>query len=160
MQRSWSSHPHIRVFSRCLRRVYIPAIYVLNKIDAISIEELDLLYRIPMSVPVSSREWWNIDELIEMMWTTLNLVRVYTKPRGLAPDYSQPVVLRRGKCTVEDFCASIHKEIAKQMKYAIVWGASAKHSRGQKVGLEHVLEDEDGASFPLLIQWCIARMAS
>ena len=97
-------------------RVYIPAIYVLNKIDAISIEELDLLYRIPMSVPVSSREWWNIDELIEMMWTTLNLVRVYTKPRGLAPDYSQPVVLRRGKCSVEDFCGAIHKEIAKQMK--------------------------------------------
>ncbi|KAI0722863.1 developmentally regulated GTP binding protein 1 [Earliella scabrosa] len=124
-------------------RVYIPAIYVLNKIDAISIEELDLLYRIPMSVPISSREWWNIDELIEMMWQTLNLVRVYTKPRGLAPDYSQPVVLRRGKCTVEDFCNAIHKEIAKQMKYAIVWGASAKHARGQKVGLDHVLEDED-----------------
>ncbi|KAH9943338.1 developmentally regulated GTP binding protein 1 [Epithele typhae] len=116
---------------------------VLNKIDAISIEELDLLYRIPMSVPVSSREWWNIDELIEMMWQTLNLVRVYTKPRGLAPDYSAPVVLRRGKCTVEDFCMAIHKEIAKQMKYAIVWGASAKHARGQKVGLDHVLEDED-----------------
>ena len=121
---------------------------MLNKIDAISIEELDLLYRIPMSVPISSREWWNIDELIEMMWQTLNLVRVYTKPRGLPPDYSSPVVLRRGKCTVEDFCNAIHKEIAKQMKYAIVWGASAKHSRGQKVGLEHVLEDEDGTSLP------------
>ncbi|KAI0720232.1 developmentally regulated GTP binding protein 1 [Cerioporus squamosus] len=124
-------------------RVYIPALYVLNKIDAISIEELDLLYRIPMSVPVSSREWWNIDELIEKMWETLNLVRVYTKPRGLPPDYNSPVVLRRGKCTVEDFCNAIHKEIAKQMKYAIVWGASAKHARGQKVGLDHVLEDED-----------------
>ncbi|KAI0660876.1 developmentally regulated GTP binding protein 1 [Cubamyces menziesii] len=123
-------------------RVYIPAIYVLNKIDAISIEELDLLYRIPHSVPISSREWWNIDELIEKMWETLNLVRVYTKPRGLAPDYSSPVVLRRGKCTVEDFCNAIHKEIAKQMN-AIVWGASAKHARGQKVGLDHVLEDED-----------------
>ncbi|KAI0347366.1 developmentally regulated GTP binding protein 1 [Trametopsis cervina] len=124
-------------------RVYIPAIYVLNKIDAISIEELDLLYKIPMSVPVSSREWMNIDELIEKMWQTLNLVRVYTKPRGLAPDYNSPVVLRRGKCSVEDFCNSIHKEIAKQMKYAVVWGASAKHTRGQKVGLDHVLEDED-----------------
>ncbi|KAI0772711.1 developmentally regulated GTP binding protein 1 [Irpex lacteus] len=124
-------------------RVYIPAIYVLNKIDAISIEELDLLYKIPMSVPISSREWMNVDELIEKMWETLNLVRVYTKPRGLAPDYSQPVVLRRGKCSVEDFCNSIHKEIAKQMKYAVVWGASAKHTRGQKVGLDHILEDED-----------------
>lgn len=69
-----------------------------------------------MSVPVSSRDWLNVDELIEMMWTTLNLVRVYTKPRGLAPDYNSPVVLRRGKCTIEDFCNSIHKEIAKQMK--------------------------------------------
>ncbi|CAE6429778.1 unnamed protein product [Rhizoctonia solani] len=124
-------------------RVYVPAIYVLNKIDAISIEELDLLYKIPNSVPISSKEWMNIDELLEVMWSALDLVRVYTKPRGLAPDYDTPVVLRRGKSSVEDFCNSIHKEIAKQMKYAIVWGSSAKHSRGQKVGLEHVLEDED-----------------
>ncbi|KDQ08822.1 hypothetical protein BOTBODRAFT_37517 [Botryobasidium botryosum FD-172 SS1] len=124
-------------------RVYIPAVYVLNKIDAISIEELDLLYKIPNSVPVSSREWMNIDELIETMWEALDLVRVYTKPRGQAPDYNQPVVLRRGRSSIEDFCNSIHKEIAKQLKYAIVWGASAKHSRGQKVGLDHVLEDED-----------------
>lgn len=35
-------------------RRYIPVIYALNKIDAISIEELDLLYRIPNSVPISS----------------------------------------------------------------------------------------------------------
>ena len=41
-----------------------------------------------MSVPVSSREWWNIDELIEKMRDTLNLVRVYTTPRRLLPDYS------------------------------------------------------------------------
>jgi ribosome-interacting GTPase 1 len=27
-------------------RVYVPAIFVLNKIDAISIEELDLLYKV------------------------------------------------------------------------------------------------------------------
>jgi len=124
-------------------RVYVPAIYVLNKIDAISIEELDLLYKIPNSVPISSNEWLNVDELIEKMWEALDLVRVYTKPRGQAPDYSAPVVLKRGKCTVEDFCNAIHKEIAKQLKYAMVWGSSAKHARGQKVGLDHILEDED-----------------
>ena len=40
----------------------------------------------------------------------------YTKPRGKAPDYSSPVVLRRNRSTVEDFCNAIHKEIAKQFK--------------------------------------------
>ncbi|KAJ9093596.1 hypothetical protein QFC19_008263 [Naganishia cerealis] len=124
-------------------RVYIPAIYVLNKIDAISIEELDLLYKIPHSVPISSKLWLNVDELTERMWEDLNLVRIYTRPKGKLPDYTAPVVLRRGKCSVEDFCNSIHKEIAKQFKHAIVWGASAKHARGQKVGLDHIMEDED-----------------
>lgn len=124
-------------------RMYIPCIKVLNKVDAISIEELDLLYKIPDSVPISSKLWLNIDELMEVMWEKLNLVRVYTKPRGQQPDYSSPVVLRRGRCTVEHFCNAIHKDIAKQFKNAMIWGTSAKHSRGQKVGMDHVLEDED-----------------
>lgn len=78
-------------------------VYCLNKIDSISIEELDLLYRIPNSVPISSEHGWNIDELMEAMWEKLNLKRVYTKPKGRAPDYSAPVVLRSNKSTVEDF---------------------------------------------------------
>lgn len=84
-------------------RQYIPVIYALNKIDAITIEELDLLYRIPNAVPISSEHGWNVDELMEMMWEKLNLRRVYTKPRGKMPDYSAPVVLRSNACTVEDF---------------------------------------------------------
>ncbi|KAK4053258.1 GTP-binding protein rbg1 [Microbotryomycetes sp. JL221] len=130
-------------------RIYIPCVYVLNKIDAISIEELDLLYKIPNSVPISAREWMNIDELIDTMWEKLDLVRVYTKPKGKQPDYTAPVVLKRGRCSIEDFCNAIHKEIAKQMKYAVVYGTSAKHSRGQRVGLDHVLADEDVVITPL-----------
>ncbi|CEQ42450.1 SPOSA6832_04253, partial [Sporobolomyces salmonicolor] len=125
-------------------RVYIPAVYVLNKIGelayAISIEELDLLYRIPNSVPISAKDWLNIDEV---MWEKLDLVRIYTKPKGKQPDYTAPVVLKHARCTVEDFCNSIHKDISKQLKYAMVWGSSVKHSRGQKVGLTHELADED-----------------
>lgn len=123
--------------------MYVPCLFVLNKIDAISIEELDLLYKIPNSVPISSKNWLNIDELMEVMWEKLDLVRVYTKPKGKVPDYDQPVVLRRGRCTVSNFCDAIHKEIKRQFKYAIVYGTSAKHSRGQKVGLDHVLEDQE-----------------
>lgn len=46
-------------------RIYVPCIYVLNKIDSISVEELDLLYKIPHSVPISSKLWLNTDELVD-----------------------------------------------------------------------------------------------
>ncbi|KAG9296627.1 hypothetical protein G9A89_002898 [Geosiphon pyriformis] len=123
-------------------RVYIPAIYVLNKIDQISIEELDMIYKIPHAIPISAHHEWNFDELLEKMWEYLNLVRIYTKPKGQLPDYSAPVVLRENMQTIEDFCNSIHKGIVKEFKYALVWGSSAKH-QPQKVGLNHVLCDED-----------------
>ena len=40
------------------------------------------------------------------------------------------------------FCAQIHNTLAKTLKYAQVWGTSAKYM-GQRVGLKHALEDED-----------------
>lgn len=44
------------------------------------------------------------------MWAKLDLVRIYTKPRGVkTPDYTAPVVLKRGKCTIEDFADALHK---------------------------------------------------
>lgn len=40
----------------------------------------------------------------------MNLVRVYTKPKGKLPDYTQPVVLRAGRCTVEDFVSKLQQK--------------------------------------------------
>ncbi|EMR10498.1 developmentally-regulated GTP-binding protein 1 [Pneumocystis murina B123] len=123
-------------------RMYIPAIYALNKIDQISIEELDLLYKIPHAVPISAQHGWNFDELLEKMWEHLDLIRVYTKPKGLPPDYSDPIVLKKNASSVEDFCNAIHKSIFKQFKHAYVWGNSVKHNH-QRVGASHILLDED-----------------
>jgi len=69
-------------------------------------------------------------------------VRVYTKPKGREPDYEEPVVLREGRSTVEDFCNSIHKSLVDDFKNAVVYGTSVKH-QPQNVGLSHVLQDED-----------------
>jgi small GTP-binding protein len=124
------------------QRKYIPAVYVLNKIDSFSIEELELLKRVPNAVPISSGKEWNLDELLEVMWDRLNLVRVYTKPKGKMPDFSEPVVLRSDHCTVEDFCNQIHKSLVDDFRTAVVYGSSVKH-QPQYVGLNHVLEDED-----------------
>jgi len=123
-------------------RIYIPCIYVLNKIDQISIEELDIVCEIPHCVPISAHHKWNYDSLLEKMWEYLALVRIYTKPKGQLPDYSSPVVLQTTKCSLEDFCNKIHRTILKEFKYALVWGTSVKH-QPQRVGKDHILNDED-----------------
>lgn len=123
-------------------RVYIPALYILNKIDSISYEELCLVSKVKDSVAVSADKEWNLDKLLEASWNKLRLIRVFAKPRGSPPDYETPVVLREERCTVKDFCNSIHRGILSEFKNAIVWGTSVKHCP-QKVGKEHVLFDED-----------------
>lgn len=123
-------------------RIYVPCLYVLNKIDQISVEELDIIYKIPHCVPISAHHKWNFDDLLEKMWFYLRLVRLYTKPKGQLPDYSSPVVLRQDHQSIEDFCNKLHRTIIKEFKYALVWGSSVKHAP-QKVGKEHVLADED-----------------
>lgn len=123
-------------------RIYIPCIYLLNKIDQISIEELDIIYKIPHCVPISAHHHWNFDDLLEKLWDYLRLVRIYTKPKGQLPDYENPVVLSSQRLTIEDFCNKIHRTIIKEFKYALVWGESVKH-QPQKVGKDHVLCDED-----------------
>lgn len=123
-------------------RMYIPCVYVLNKIDTITIEELDLLSKVPHYVPVCAHLEWNFDDLLEKIWLYLNMFRIYTKPKGQIPDYDAPVVVPRDKNTVEHFCLRIHKSLVQQFKYAWVWGTSVKHNP-QKVGLDHVLNDED-----------------
>lgn len=49
-------------------RAYIPVLYVFNKIDALTIEELDILDQMPNYVPISSQHKWNLDELMEEIW--------------------------------------------------------------------------------------------
>jgi len=122
-------------------RIYMPCLYVYNKIDQVSIEEVDRIARTPFSVVVSCNMKLNLDYLLEVLWEQLALIRVYTKKPGEPPDFSDGLILRRG-CTVEHVCHAIHRTIADQTKYGLVWGTSTKYSP-QRVGMHHVMHDED-----------------
>lgn len=45
-------------------RKYIPCLYALNKIDAITLDELNILDQIDHYVPIAGDLGWNLDELI------------------------------------------------------------------------------------------------
>ena len=70
----------------------------------------------------------------------LDIMRVYTKTPGQKPDFTDPIVLKRGS-KVEDAAASVHKDFAARLKYARIWG-SGKHD-GVMAKRDHVLEDGD-----------------
>ncbi|KPU62999.1 GTP-binding protein [Thermococcus sp. EP1] len=91
-------------------------------------------------VPVSAKKKANIEVLKEELYQLADIIRVFTKSPGEDPAYP-PIALKKGS-TVLDVAERIHKDFAKNFKYARVWGKSAKFP-GQRVGAEHVLEDGD-----------------
>ena len=97
-----------------------------NKIDAISLEQVDKLAREDHTVVISCEmnlKWvdrdlsaelidlicFSLDYLIERMWEALGLVRVYTKKRGEHPNLNYPDCLRKGAtievCNIADFAS-------------------------------------------------------
>jgi len=95
-----------------------------------------------------------IEEIKEMIWDNLSLIKVYTKQPGKKKDYP-PVALEEGS-TIKDLAARVHKDFLKKFiksdgkskviykttARARVWGKSAKYP-GIIVGADHVLADED-----------------
>ncbi|XP_051571344.1 developmentally-regulated GTP-binding protein 2 isoform X3 [Myxocyprinus asiaticus] len=77
-------------------RVYMPCLYVYNKVDQISIEEVDRLAHRPNSVVISCGMKLNLDYLLEQLWEYLALICIYTKKRGERPDFGDPIIMRRG----------------------------------------------------------------
>lgn len=124
-------------------RRYVECLYVYNKIDSISIEEVDALARLPNSVVISCELDLNLDFLIYSIWSRLGLRRVYTKKRGEQPDFTEAIVLKRREgFSVEQLCLRIHRLLQKDFSFALAWGTSVRYN-AQRVGLSHQLEDED-----------------
>jgi small GTP-binding protein len=122
-------------------RIYLPCLYVYNKIDQIALEEVDRLARMPHSVVISCEMKLNIDYLLDVLWEHLNLIRVYTKKPGQPPDFDDSIILRNG-VSVKHVCHAIHRTLANDCKYALVWGRSTKFDP-QRVGVTHMMADED-----------------
>ena len=120
------------------------SLYVYNKIDSISLDFLDGLAREPHTVVMSCELDLGVQDVVDRCWEELRLIRVYTKRKGEEPDFSEALIVR-DKSTIEDVCDQVHRTLKETFKYALVWGASARHLP-QRVGLGHLVADEDVVS--------------
>lgn len=127
-------------------RIYVSALIVINKkdlsdkktLDTVSLKIKEKWLNI-LTISATTRE--GLNKLREEIFTQLKLIRIYMKPVGKQTDYKEPLILREGD-TVEDACRKLHRDFKRKFRYASVSGPSAKHAI-QKVGLEHILKDED-----------------
>ena len=124
-------------------RVYPHSIIVLNKIDLIDQKALNAM--IPFLgenvIPVSANSNLNIEILKESIFNKLEFIRIYMRPKGKETDYEEPLIVRKGT-KVRDICAKLHRTMLRDFRFALVWGKSVKFE-GQKVGLDHMLSDQD-----------------
>jgi small GTP-binding protein len=77
--------------------------------------------------------------LKKSIYENLDFIRVYTKRPDEEPA-KRPIVLPKGS-TVIQVARAVHKDFAKSLKFARVWGST--RFPGQQVSREYVLQDKD-----------------
>ena len=124
-------------------KTYAESLTIINKIDLVDEKFLKKLKTKINSdfIPVSADSEINIEELKEKIYDKLKFIRIYMRPKGGETDFKEPLITIEGS-TVLDICNKLHRSMKKQFRYSMVWGKSVKFG-GQRVGLNHVLLDED-----------------
>jgi ribosome-interacting GTPase 1 len=123
-------------------KLYIPSIVILNKIDMVSKEKLEQLKKkIKPDLCISAKDNDHTDDLKELIFNKLDLIRIYLKEPNKKADMKVPLIVER-KSRIRDVCNKMHKDFVKRFKFARVWGPSARFG-GQKLMLKHVMKDED-----------------
>lgn len=122
---------------------YAQSITILNKIDLVDPKFVKAVQTKVKSkvIPVSADSGLNIEAIKEKIYEKLDFIRLYMRPKGGETDFKEPLIIRRNS-TIEDVCNKLHRSLKKEFRYGLVWGKSVKFG-GQRVGLQHVLQDED-----------------
>ncbi|MGM5481457.1 MAG: OBG GTPase family GTP-binding protein [Nanobdellota archaeon] len=121
---------------------YMPAITVINKADLVLPEELERIKKkYKADITISAEKGEGIDELKEMIFQKLDLIRIYLKEPTEKPDLEEPLIMFRNS-RIRDVCNKLHKDFVKKFRFARIWGPSAKFD-GQKVQDRHRLKDND-----------------
>lgn len=124
----------------------LPVLLLANKVERVADAEAELRAFREVTglrysaLAVSAATGQGLGQIGPWLIGHLGVARVYTKAPGRLPDRSRPFILHRGQ-TVEDVARLVHKDLARSLRYARVWGTTGFD--GQQVGREHPVKDGD-----------------
>ncbi|MGV8141401.1 MAG: OBG GTPase family GTP-binding protein [Candidatus Woesearchaeota archaeon] len=121
---------------------YIPAIVVVNKIDLATEKQVEKVIKdLKADLAISAKDKIYIEQLKELIFEKLDLIRIYLKEPSKEADLKIPIIISRNS-KVEDVCNKLHKDFVAKFKFCRVWGKSSKFP-GQRFMLDHRMEDRD-----------------
>jgi len=126
-------------------RLDLPTVLIANKSDLdpdpeeVKVLEELLGLRYP-ALTLSAETGDGVDRLGPFLFEGLQIVRAYTKSPGKPADNDNPFTVGHGD-TVLDVAKLVHKDIARDLKFARMWGSEVFD--GQQVGHDHLVADGD-----------------
>jgi hypothetical protein len=127
-------------------RLRLPTLLLANKADRLADPDAELRALLDVAglrypaLAVSASTGQGLSEIGGWLFGHLGIARVYTRAPGRPAGRDRPFILRRGQ-TVQDVARLVHKDLARSLRYARVWGRSGFD--GQHVGRDHPLADGD-----------------
>jgi ribosome-interacting GTPase 1 len=126
-------------------RLNLPTLLISNKSDLDpdpeEVEVLEDLLGLQFpALTVSAETGEGLEKPGPFLFRALEIVRVYTKSPGKPADQDKPFTVRRGD-TVLDVARLVHQDMARDLKFARIWGKNVFD--GQQTGPEHKVEDGD-----------------
>lgn len=148
--------PEIKEIQEKISNKNSKQIIVFNKIDLLDSEQKRKLEATLKSkkydyILISTKTEEGIEDLKGKIFQSFNKIRIYTKEPGMSMEKflrekkTKPVILNPG-ATVKDVAEKILHGFSDKIKETRIWGPSSKFS-GQKIGLSHVLKDNDIVEF-------------
>jgi len=118
-------------------RVYIKALFVINKVD---LNKKIIKKDLPTdSLFISAGRNIGLDNLIDSVWKALELITIYLIKEAEDLNFNSPIIMKSGQ-RLSDVLPKLGSSFLERYKMAKIWGTKARYP-GQEVSLSTVLED-------------------
>jgi small GTP-binding protein len=124
-------------------KVYTKALTIITKVDLVDQNTLnEIKQSIKPDLMISVEKNQGIQELKDIIYDKLDLIRIFLKEIGKKPDLKEPLIMFRN-CTIKDICEKLHKDFVNNFRYARLWGKSAKFDAQIFNKMNKTLQDKD-----------------